>query len=402
MNPIKWLKNKIESVRYGDLFFEEYDDDNEKETVREDNGPIKRDSVNMRSKNQRERYIENCCEQMIEADKEIERSRMEYRLVTEYLTDIEVIEALPNDSKRRLSKIAEKINNLSEQNRANTKSLGLISEERYRILLKNEAQVPDDINNMKKNEEFKELVRQDLQKLEGEKAVSDFKIRELRSTMRNMKNMVVITFVFGVALVIMLSILEFVLLMHAEVGFLATAFLAAGAFIYEYLTYSKSVRELERTERYLNAVISELNKVKIRFVNTSNLLEYEYMKYSVNASDELAYQWDCYIEEKKARQAMERADSALSAERTALLKELRSIRIKDPAIWLNRCDALVNPGEMVEVRHELFERRSSLRKRIEYNTETRDISRDEINSIVKEYPEYGQEVLNIVSSYGPV
>lgn len=402
MNPIKWLKNKIESIRYGDLFFEEYDDDNEKETVREDNGPIKRDSVNMRSKNQRERYIENCCEQMIEADKEIERSRMEYRLVTEYLTDIEVIEALPNDSKRRLSKIAEKINNLSEQNRANTKSLGLISEERYRILLKNEAQVPDDIDNMKKNEEFKELVRQDLQKLEGEKAVSDFKIRELRSTMRNMKNMVVITFVFGVVLVIMLSILEFVLLMHAEVGFLATAFLAAGAFIYEYLTYSKSVRELERTERYLNAVISELNKVKIRFVNTSNLLEYEYMKYSVNASDELAYQWDCYIEEKKARQAMERADSALSAERTALLKELRNIRIKDPAIWLNRCDALVNPGEMVEVRHELFERRSSLRKRIEYNTETRDISRDEINSIVKEYPEYGQEVLNIVSSYGPV
>lgn len=402
MNPIKWLKNKIESIRYGDLFFEEYDDDNEKETVSEDNGPIKRDSVNMRSKNQRERYIENCCEQMIEADKEIERSRMEYRLVTEYLTDIEVIEALPNDSKRRLSKIAEKINNLSEQNRANTKSLGLISEERYRILLKNEAQVPDDINNMKKNEEFKELVRQDLQKLEGEKAVSDFKIRELRSTMRNMKNMVVITFVFGVVLVIMLSILEFVLLMHAEVGFLATAFLAVGAFIYEYLTYSKSVRELERTERYLNAVISELNKVKIRFVNTSNLLEYEYMKYSVNASDELAYQWDCYIEEKKARQAMERADSALSAERTALLKELRNIRIKDPAIWLNRCDALVNPGEMVEVRHELFERRSSLRKRIEYNTETRDISRDEINSIVKEYPEYGQEILNIVSSFGPV
>lgn len=402
MNPIKWIKNKIENIKYGDFFFEEDYDDDEKETVREDNGPIKRDSVNMRSKNQREKYIENCCEQMIEADKEIERSRMEYRLVTEYLTDIEVIEALPNDSKRRLSKIAEKINNLSEQNRANTKSLGLISEERYRILLKNEAQVPDDINNMRKNEEFKELVRQDLQKLEGEKAVSDFKIRELRNTMRNMKNMVVITFVFGIALVIMLSILEFVILMHAEVGFLATAFLAAGAFIYEYITYSRSIRELERTERYLNAVISELNKVKIRFVNTSNLLEYEYMKYSVNASDELAYQWDCFIEEKKARQAMERADSALSAERTALLKELRGIRIKDPVIWLNRCDALISPGEMVEVRHELFERRSSLRKRIEYNTETRDISRDEINSIVKEYPEYGQEILNIVSSYGPV
>lgn len=400
MNILNWFRNKIDSLKYGDFPEDGYEDD--EKGLHGDDQPIKRDSVNMRSKNQREKYIESCCEQMIEADKEIERSRMEYRLVTEYLTDIEVIEALPNDSKRRLSRIAEKINNLSDQNKANTKSLGLISEERYRILLKNEGEVPDDIRNMQKNEEFKELVRTDLQKLEGEKAVSEFKIRELRSTMRNMKNMVAVTFVFALILVFMLSFLEFVLHYHAEIGFLATAFLAAGALIYEYVTYTGAVRELERTEKYHNAVISELNKVKIRFVNTSNLLEYEYMKYSVNASDELAYQWDCYIEEKKARQALERADSALSAERTALLKELRNIRIKDPAIWLNRCDALVDPGEMVEVRHELFERRSSLRKRIEYNTETRDISRDEINSIVKEYPEYGQEILNIVSSFGPV
>ncbi len=57
---------------------------------------------------------------------------------------------------------------------------------------------------------------------------------------------------------------------------------------------------------------------------------------------------------------------------------------------------------MVEVRHELFERRSNIRKRIEYNTQTRDISRDEINSIVQDYPEYGQEVLSIVSRFEPV
>ena len=152
----------------------------------------------------------------------------------------------------------------------------------------------------------------------------------------------------------------------------------------------------------MNAVISELNKVKIRFVNTSNLLEYEYRKYRVNASDELSFQWDTYIEEKQARIALEKADSELSLERTALLKELRTLKIKDPTIWLNQCEALVNPGEMVEVRHELFERRSSIRKRIEYNTQTRDISRDEINSIVQDYPEYGEEVLNIVSGFTPV
>ncbi len=398
MNIFSWFKNKISSIRKDDGYDEEYFGD----TIREENAPIRRDSINIRVKDQRDRYIENCCEQMIEADKEIERSKMEYRLVTDYLTDIEVIEALPDDSKKRIERIADKINHLNRQSRANVKSIGRISDERYRIFSRYEAEVPDDIKNMQKNEDFKELIRQDLQKLEGEKAVSEFKIRELKGTMRNMKNMVMITFLFGVLLIGLLSFLQFGLFMHAEIGFLATAFIAAGAFIYEYLTYTRAVKELEKTERYLNAVIAELNKVKIRFVNTSNLLEYEYRKYSVNASDELSYQWDTYIEEKQARIAVERANDDLSEERKTLLKELRQLKVKDPTIWLNQCEALVNPGEMVEVRHELFERRSSIRKRIEYNTQTRDISRDEINSIVHDYPEYGQEVLNIVSGFEPV
>ncbi|MBQ9549673.1 MAG: hypothetical protein IJU87_02565 [Lachnospiraceae bacterium] len=398
MGLVSWVKNKIAKIRGEGAF----DDGFYGETVREENHPIRRDSVDMRIKDQRERYIESCCEQMIEADKEIERSKMEYRLVTEYLTDIEVIEALPDDSKRRLSRIADKINSLNKQTQAGSKSIGRISEERYRILLRYEADIPDDIRNMKKNEEYKELVRSDLQKLEGEKAVSEYKLRELRGTMRNMKNLVGITFLFGLTLVGLLSFLQFGLFMHAEIGFLATAFLSAGSFIYEYLSFTKAKRDLKRTDKYMNAVISELNKVKIRFVNTSNLLEYEYRKYSVNASDELAYQWDVFLEEKKARLAVERANDDLSAERTALLRELRSYRVKDPTVWLNRCEALVSPGEMVEVRHELFERRSSIRKRIEYNTQTRDISRDEINSIVQDYPEYGKEVLDIVSAYEPV
>ena len=398
MNIFSWFKNKIAALRQDDDYEDEFFDG----TIREDNPPIRRESVNIRVKKERDRYIENCCEQMIEADKEIERSKMEYRLVTDYLTDIEVIEALPDDSKQRISRIADKINHLNRQSSANVKSIGRISDERYRIFSRYEADVPDDIRNMQKNEDFKELIRQDLQKLEGEKAVSEFRIRELKGTMHNMKNMVMITFLFGVLLIGLLSFMQFGLQMHAEIGFLATAFIAAGAFIYEYLTYMRSVRELERTERYLNAVITELNKVKIRFVNTSNLLEYEYRKYSVNTSDQLSYQWDTYIEEKQARIAVERANDDLSEERKVLLRELRSLQVKDPTIWLNRCEALVNPGEMVEVRHELFERRSSLRKRIEYNTQTRDISRDESNSIVHDFPEYGQEVLNIVSGFEPV
>ncbi len=401
MGLITWFKNRISAFGNTDT---DPGDDSYDGTIREEDAPLRRDSINIRVQSQRNRYIENCCEQMIEADKEIERSKMEYRLVSGYLTDIELIDALPDDVRGRIRKIADRIVSLNRQSRAgeSTLNLGRISEERYRIFSAYEADVPDDIRNMQKNEDFKELVRSDLTKLEGEKAVSEFKIRELKSTMSNMKNMVFITLFFGLVLVGMLCFLEFKLLMHAEIGFLLAAFIGTGAIIYEYLSYSRAKKELKKTEKYHSAVISELNKVKIRFVNTSNLLEYEYRKYSVNASDELSFQWEAYIEEKQARQSVERANNELSFERTALLKELRSVHVKDPTVWLTRCEALISPGEMVEVRHELFERRSDIRKRIEYNTETRDISREEINSIVHDYPEYGREVLDIVSRFEPV
>ena len=401
MSIFSWFKNKISALRDGER---EAEEDLYGDAIREDEAPLRRDSINIREKSQRGRYIENCCEQMIEADKEIERSKMEYALVSEYLKDTETVEALPDDVRSRIRKNADRIISLNRQNRASesTLSLGKISEERFRLLSRYEAEIPDDILAMKKNEDFKELIRGDLKKLEGEKAVSEFKMRELKTTMGNMKNLVFITLVFGLLLVSLLCFLEFKLMMHAEIGLLLTAFIGAGAFIFEYLSFTGAKAGLKKAERYHAAVISELNKVKIRFVNTSNLLEYEYRKYSVNASDELSFQWEAYIEEKQARQALERANNELSFERTALIKELRRAGIKDPTVWLNRCEALVNPGEMVEVRHELFERRSNIRKRIEYNTQTRDISRDEINSIVQDYPEYGQEVLSIVSRFEPV
>ena len=135
-------------------------------------------------------------------------------------------------------------------------------------------------------------------------------------------------------------------------------------------------------------------------MNTTNLLEYEYRKYHVNTSEELEYQRNMYEEERKARRILEQANSQLMEERKNLLNLLQSIKVRDTAIWLGQCEALVDPREMVEIRHDLNQRRQSLRKRIEYNEANRDAARNEINSIVKDYPEYGNEILTIVSSYG--
>ena len=79
---------------------------------------------------------------------------------------------------------------------------------------------------------------------------------------------------------------------------------------------------------------------------------------------------------------------------------LRHYRIKDPDIWIHQPEALINHNEEVEIRHSLNVQRQSLRKRMEYN---RDIvagnAKLEIEDMARQYPEYTQEILDMVSRY---
>ncbi len=399
MKITEWFRSKLKNPFRASAEKDGDAADVDRDEIREEAAPLRRSSIDIRDKEQRDRYISNCCEQMIEATEEVEKATMEYRLVTEYLKDMEAIDNLPPDVRNPINSTAERIINLDRQSRANQKSLGKISESQYMLMNRYERDVPTDIEKIQQNEEYRELVRSDMQKLESEKAINSFRARELRLTIRNMRNMVGITLAFGVLLIFLLCILQFVMELDATVGFFVTAAAAAAAFTAEYVNYSGAAAQLRKTEHYLNAVVAKQNKVKVRYVNTTNLLEYVYRKYHINVSNELVYYWDNYLEEKKARQALERNDSEIAEEKKSLVKQLRKAQIHDPNVWVNQCEALVNPKEMVEVRHDLIVRRQSLRKRVEYNTENRDQSKDEINSIVHDYPEYGREILAIVSKY---
>ena len=79
---------------------------------------------------------------------------------------------------------------------------------------------------------------------------------------------------------------------------------------------------------------------------------------------------------------------------------LRRLRIKDPEIWVHQVEALLSHNEEVEIRHSLNVQRQSLRRRMEYN---RDVvagnAKREIEDMAKLYPEYTQEILDMVSRY---
>ena len=134
-------------------------------------------------------------------------------------------------------------------------------------------------------------------------------------------------------------------------------------------------------------------------MNIQNLVTYEYEKYHINSSDELAYNWRLYQEERDERLLMRRTSSELDAAEERFRKELVNANVNFPMLWLHQADAIADRREMVELRHELVARRQGLRKRISYNSDNRDAAKKEVQELVAKYPNYANEILDIVASY---
>ncbi len=68
-------------------------------------------------------------------------------------------------------------------------------------------------------------------------------------------------------------------------------------------------------------------------------------------------------------------------------------------IWCSQAEALVNPKEMVEVRHDLRVRRQKLREQVDYNTKIKEECLEEIEKIQDKKPEYAREIQQILGNH---
>ncbi|MCR5746815.1 MAG: hypothetical protein K6G03_03835 [Lachnospiraceae bacterium] len=360
---------------------------------------IERAEVDMSDRRLRERYIRNLCDQMVECTSEIEAASKEYRYVTDYLRDCEIIDAIPEESDSRLINAAQGVLHTIKENKSHSKKLGKISEAKYEEMRAIAQDMPKALDDLIEHEDYKELVRDDLRKLEGEKVSRQFARRDARVQQLSSKNIAIIA-AFAMGFVIfMLLILQYMFEMNVMPGVIAAAALGAITLTMCFSVFVKAKNVERRTVSQLNQIIAKQNTVKIRYVNTQNLIEYEYEKYHIHSSDELAHYWKLYQEERHERDLLRRINTDMSAAEEEYKKELMNVNVNYPMLWMNQAEAVVDRREMVELRHGLVARRQGLRKRIDYNTENRDIAKKEVEDIVAKYPHYAREILDIVSEY---
>lgn len=358
-----------------------------------------RDDVNFHDEEQRSRYIVNCLEQIAEASKETSLLTGEYSLVTAYLTDMEEIEALPSEEKEELERIARKLQALEQEREDYKNRKSRMDEVEYYRVRKQEQEIEEGLVKLRENEGYAALVKQDMQRLNSERHAYEYRRHELDTMLNNMRGMAVIFLVALAICIIMLLVLQFGFGMNAYVGYFLAVSAAAIAIVVLCIKYIDAENELTRVEKTVNKLIQLQNKVKIRYVNNKNLLDYLYMKYNTDSAAKLEKLWNRYLQEQEERKQYAEAEAKTDYYQKELVRQLSRYRVHDPERWIHQVSAILDKREMVEIRHGLILRRQSLRKQLDYNNDIAETARNEIKDISVKYPAYAREILDMVDRY---
>lgn len=385
-----WLKRLLKKFRRNDEedLYDEFEDDEEEGRVDFDN------------REQRIDYVKNCLEKMADATRELENLNFEYGMVTSYLKDMEEIEALPPEESEQLKDCAKRVALLQTSRDDFMGRPRRITDEKFQHMERIADEVEEGYKKIKEAEDYQSLIKQDLNRLDGEKHAYLYRKNELIKMIADTRGMAIICVTALGLCILLLFLLQYFLDMNTKAGYLFTAAAAAVAITFIYVKHVDAKRELRRVENGINRIILLQNKVKIRYVNNTNLLEYLYLKYDVQSSQELEKAWQLYQEEKEEREKYRKAELELDYSQQELLRILKRYQIQDPAIWLNQTEAILEHKEMVEIRHNLIIRRQSLRRRMDYNKEVvAGNSQKEIKALVENYPQYAKEIVAIVEEY---
>lgn len=348
---------------------------------------------------QREKYIRSLVEQVKDASEQIDNFSYEYNLVTDTLKDMDELEALPSVEMKDLRDTASQILDIEKERSAYNDAKRLMTDGQFNAMEKFSSNMPKAYDDLKEAEEQRRKIKEDLKKLDDEKQGFMYRNAELRGSVQNCRGMMMICLFAAVLCFAMLLVLQFGFEMDTKVGFIITAIAVIVVVMMLYIKFTEDSREVVKTAKAINRIILLQNTVKIRYINNKNLLDYLYTKYNTESAKELLKVWNLYEEERELRDKNAENESMLSASQNELKKKLSKYHLNDVQTWVYNPLAIMDHKEMVEIRHSYILRRQKLRARLDYNKKLAKEAQNELKQLIKEYPQYGKEVMDMLDRY---
>lgn len=345
-------------------------------------------------------YVKSQCDIMEEASSYVERAKLEYETVAEYYEDTNKICDAPTNMKLKVENAAERVENLTTDRRISRGMGNQLPMEVFRKLESLEDQIPGAIDDIQSQENYYENVKRDMRMLEGERITLKSEAKSLVRRQLNIRSLAITTIICLMVVFVVFVIAMFKLQDDANtLLFVIVTALAAALALFMFALLRRTEREVYVVENKINKATTLLNKVKIKYINAANTLDYEYAKYDITSSYELAEKFKLFNIMRADQKHLVEMTSALSSAEKELEDILRMLDLYDPHIWLSQARAILSDKEMVEIRHKLTSRRQKLRGQIEYNENRIKEAKNNIKNVTNKNPQYAADALRVVEMY---
>ena len=344
------------------------------------------------------RLVTECCEAIREIEHQRELATVEYDKVSERLTDIQRIDEISGEAKDTLHDLSKHIMNLTrERNQYKNRSL-TITDAQIRLLDPYEEVLGREVKKMYDAEMYQTSINGDIEKLDETKKDLHRQQRQVIANQRMLKKMAKFVILLIISLFVLFAVLYYAMEVDMTYPYLRTILLAA---ISATVIFAESLRN--RTEaallgKKINKATTLLNRVKIKYINNRSLLDYGRAKFQVKDAAEFE-RWQEYVRAKVVNAKFQENTKQLQLVQDQLLELLRDNHVATPDIWLSQTLAIIDPKEMVEVRHALNIRRQKLRERMAESWWAKGIhvQLDPAGSLPR--PRVNRDIIAIVQSY---
>jgi hypothetical protein len=341
-------------------------------------------------------YVVDLCEQMVTASEDFEETKEEYRVVTNQLSDVQIIEDMSEEEMAPLVECAKHITELGDQRQGLLKEKRRISDEQFDMMQAEEDALPGIIRRLKSNEKHLDAVKKDMAFLEGKKLEWAMQKNEAKHLQTVMRSVVLIMLALCVTLIVLFFVLTKYTNVDIELAITIIGFVVAVSVTYIFVRYQDSVRDIKQADVNRNRAITLENSAKIKYVNSKNAVDFTCEKYDVRNSKELETLYERYQAEVKKRRNFQQTNEDLDYYSRTLLSYLSKLRMFDARSWLVHANAIVDNKELVELKHKLITQRQRLRDRMESTLNSLSQMKQEAMKNIDSFGEERQKVEEII------
>ncbi len=339
------------------------------------------------------------CEQIDEIRRFNENAKIEYQAVSDYLSDVQKVDRMETKERKLLNDAANKLLQLTKEKERYQKREITTSNPCFRSIRMHEGQMMDELKQMRENEDYRKLIKNDMRQLEAEKAALRYEYDSLPAKQRELKKITIVMAAIVLSLFVLFFALEQGLQQNMKLPFIMTVVMAAGIVTYVFYEAYHNRYERSALEKKLNRAIQLLNKVKIKYINNTSTLDYSYSKYNVKSSMELEYLMKEYSRAKEAERTYESNRDRFVHYRDKILDLLTFHEVQDAEIWLHQLTVLVNKEEFAEMKDSLEARKQRLVDRMNDNAKQKDQCFEHMHQVIAEKPELKDALVQLMNEY---